>query len=444
MEFESSGEKTAWSNYTMTEAVVAFATIIILTILTLIFCIKPYQGHKVATGSHYHHAANLPKQFANAAQATPQKQFTEKLVMVRKGDTLTSIFNRFGISNKTVSELLQLGDSVSALQNLTPYHHLKLRFSHHRFIGLAYHASPGKWLVVSSHNKGYKVHVEKQKLESRVHFTNGEIAQSLYEAGHKAGLSDYLIYQLTNSFAWDIDFAKDLRTGDHFEVIYNDYYLGDKKIREGDILAAAFTTQGKTYSVVRYTDPKGFSAYYTPTGRSVKKAFIRTPVKYSRISSRFTLGRYHPILHRIRAHRGIDYAASRGTPIRAAGDGKIFKRERQNGYGNVIMIHHGMKYTTVYGHMSRFAKKLHVGSHVKQGQIIGYVGQTGLATGPHLHYEVRILGKYVNPQKVKLPRAAPVPSKYRKDFFATTRAVMAELELYKNATAAALEAHAKA
>lgn len=444
MEFESSSDKTAWSNYTKTGSVVAFATITILSILTLIFCIKPYHGQKVMKGDHYRQSADLPLHVYQGKKTAAAENIEEKLVTVRKGDTLTSIFHRFGISSKEVIRLLQAGDAISVLHSLTPYHQLKLRFNGRQFIGLAYHTTPGEWLEVSKQGNHYRVHTRQQKLESRVHFTNSNIAQSLYGAGHKAGLSDYLIYQLTNSFAWDIDFAKDLRSGDHFEVIYNDYYLGDKKIREGDILAAAFTTQGKTYRIVRYTDPNGHSAYYTPTGRSVKKAFIRTPVKYSRISSSFTLGRFHPILHKIRAHRGVDYAAPRGTPIRAAGDGKIYKREHQNGYGNVIMIHHGMKYTTVYGHMSRFAKKLHVGSHVKQGQVIGYVGQTGLATGSHLHYEVRILGRYVNPQKVKLPRAAPVPYQYRKDFFAKTRAIMAELELYKNATAAAIEAQTQA
>ena len=189
---------------------------------------------------------------------------------------------------------------------------------------------------------------------------------------------------------------------------------------------------------MRYTDPKGHSSYYSPDGRSMRKAFLRSPVDFRRISSRFTRSRCHPILGVCRPHRGVDYAAAVGTPIKAAGDGKIIFRGWKGGYGRAIIIRHGTKYSTLYGHMSRFKRGLHTGSRVKQGQIIGYVGQSGLATGPHLHYEFRVNGVHRNPLTVKLPQAAPIPAAYKQDFLATSRPRLAQLDAVKR-TAVALD-----
>jgi murein DD-endopeptidase MepM/ murein hydrolase activator NlpD len=210
-------------------------------------------------------------------------------------------------------------------------------------------------------------------------------------------------------------------------------------LRDGDIIAAEFVNQGRSYKALRYKDPKGDVDYYAPDGKRLRKKFLRTPVNFTRISSGFSLHRKHPILNVIRAHKGVDYAAPTGTPIRAAGDGKVVFKGRKGGYGKVIILRHGAIYSTVYGHMSRYARGLSVGKRVRQGQIIGYVGMTGLATGPHLHYEFRVHGVHRNPLTVKLPAAAPLPARYHADFQAHTEEALARLRLLSRIQVASLE-----
>jgi murein DD-endopeptidase MepM/ murein hydrolase activator NlpD len=248
-----------------------------------------------------------------------------------------------------------------------------------------------------------------------------------------------MIMQLAHIFGWDIDFALNIRNGDSFSVIYQEDYLNGKKLNDGPILAAEFINQGHVYRAIRYTDPTGNSDYYDPSGKSMRKAFLRTPVEFTRISSGFTMGRFHPILNKIRAHKGVDYAAPTGTPIKATGDGKITFRGRKGGYGNVVILQHGARYSTLYGHMSKFRGGLAVGSRVRQGQVIGYVGMTGLATGPHLHYEFRIDGVHRDPLRVKLPGAEPLGNKYRDDFNSKAKALIAKLDLIRDVQVAATE-----
>ena len=213
--------------------------------------------------------------------------------------------------------------------------------------------------------------------------------------------------ELVRIFGWDVDFAQDIRSGDSFHVIYNDYRLNDEKLADGDILAAEFTTQGNTYRALRFEDENGNASYYTPEGESMLGTFLRTPVEFSRISSRFG-NRKHPILKTWRAHKGVDYAASRGTPIIATADGKVIHAGNKGGYGRTAILRHAGRFTTLYGHMNGFAKGIHKGATVKQGDIIGYVGSTGLATGPHLHYEFRVDGVHKNPLTYKTPKASAI------------------------------------
>ena len=234
--------------------------------------------------------------------------------------------------------------------------------------------------------------------------------------------------ELAQIFGWDIDFALELREGDQFHVIYEEQYLDGEKLRNGPILAAEFINRGNLYKAVRYTDKEGDTSYYDTEGNAKRRAFIRTPVKFSRISSRFTRKRWHPVLKRWRSHKGVDYAAPRGTPVKATGNGKVVFRGNKGGYGNVIFLRHGGKYTTVYGHLSRFAKGLKNGKAVKQGQIIGYVGSTGLATGPHLHYEFRVHGKHQNPLTIKLPKTIRLPKREQARFKKSTAPLMAQLD----------------
>ena len=236
--------------------------------------------------------------------------------------------------------------------------------------------------------------------------------------------------QMAGIFQWDIDFIQDVRVGDEFTVIYEELWRDGVKLRNGDIVATEFVNQGKSYRAARYKLSNGDFDYFTPEGRSVRKAFLRAPVEFTRISSNFNPNRRHPVLNTIRAHRGVDYAAPTGTPVQAAGDGKIIFRGVQGGYGNAIVVQHGGNITTLYGHLSRFGKA-RVGGRVGQGEVIGYVGKSGLATGPHLHYEYRVNGAHRNPRTVPLPPADPIPPDAHDDFRSTTATLWQQLDLYR-------------
>lgn len=255
------------------------------------------------------------------------------------------------------------------------------------------------------------------------------IKYSLSLDGLKAGIDQSILSQLSSIFAWDIDFALDLREGDTFSLLYEEKQLDGERIGFGNILAAQFVNNGKTFQAIRFETSRG-AHYYTPDGLSMRKAFIRTPVDFSRISSSFNPNRLHPIFKTSLPHRGVDYAARTGTPIKASGDGKIIFKGVQRGYGNVVIINHGRGYTTLYGHMSKFVRSLKRGSKVKQGQVIGYVGQTGYATGPHLHYEFRINGKHKNPVTVKLPNDLPMTKKDLKRYLPYAQQMTASLRSY--------------
>jgi murein DD-endopeptidase MepM/ murein hydrolase activator NlpD len=245
--------------------------------------------------------------------------------------------------------------------------------------------------------------------------------------------------ELANIFGWDVDFALEIRSGDRFSLIYEEEYLDGQKYGNGPILAAEFINQGKTFRALRYEDEQGRSSYFSPDGKSMRKAFLRAPVDFRRISSRFTRSRWHPVLGKKRPHRGVDYAAAIGTPIKAAGDGRVIFRGKKGGYGNTVIIKHGSQYTTLYGHLSKFRRKVKNGSRVRQGQTIGYVGKTGLATGPHLHYEFRVNGTHRNPLTVKLPAAAPLKAKYRADFSKKSAPLLARLDLISDTMVANAE-----
>lgn len=244
---------------------------------------------------------------------------------------------------------------------------------------------------------------------------SGEITSSLYEAGQQAGLSNAEIMEMVRIFGWDIDFVQDIRSGDSFHVILSQYEIDGEKVADGNIIAAEFTTQGNTYTAVRYTTPDGEVSYYTPEGESMLGTFLRSPVEFSRISSRFGKRR-HPISKKWKTHKGVDYAAGRGTPIRATADGKVALAGRKGGYGKTVVLHHAGRFSTLYAHMNGFAKGVRAGQRVKQGQVIGYVGSTGYSTGPHLHYEFRVDGVHRNSLTYKTPKASSIGARHRVDF----------------------------
>lgn len=357
---------------------------------------------------------------------------------IHRGDSLSTVFDRVGLPPAQLLRVMASGDDSAQLRRLLPGDKLELYTSedNRQLRGLIYKVSETRRLEIMQSGDGLSSRIITTPLETRLAHATGTIESSLFLASQKAGLSDNLTMELANLFGWDIDFVLDIRQGDQFSVIYEEQYLHGKKLHDGHILAAEFINQGHSYRAIRFSDTNGHSGYYTPDGDSVRKAFLRTPVAFSRISSRFSLGRKHPILNRIRAHKGVDYAAPSGTPIKATGDGKVIYRGRKGGYGKVVILQHGTKYSTLYGHMSRFARGIHSGGQVRQGQIIGYVGMTGLATGPHLHYEFRVNGVHRNPLTVNLPDAAPLPRQYLTAYNNTAAPLLAQLDTLKRTTLA--------
>ena len=354
-------------------------------------------------------------------------------VTVKSGDNLAGIFSRLGLPPQQLHAILSQGGVAKKLKKIYPGQTLRFMTNDQQgLVKLTYPIDALSTLVVSRNDEAFEISTAHRTPERREKNASGIIDSSLFMAAHKAGISDNLTMELAGIFGWDIDFALDIRKGDQFTVLYDELYLDGENIGNGNILAAEFVNQGKRYQAVRYTDASGKTDYYSLDGKSMRKAFLRTPVEFSRISSRFSLGRKHPILNKIRAHKGVDYAASRGTAIKATSNGKIVHRGKKGGYGNTIIIKHGTKYSTLYAHMSKYRGGLKVGSRVKQGQTIGYIGSSGLATGPHLHHEFRLNGVHRDPLKVKLPGADPLNSKYRKDFNSKAEALMAQLDLIRD------------
>ena len=349
-------------------------------------------------------------------------------VIVRRNDTLDRIFRRLELNLADLASLRALPGLKAKLDRLHPGEALRLVYRDGTLFGLERKLSPSQTLKVVRGGSGFLADVLENPLEARVRTIRGVIDSSLFEAVIAAGAHDETALRLAEIFGWDIDFVLDVRPGDSFVVTYEELSQDGEYVKDGPILAASFVNQGREYKAVRYVDPTGAANYYTPEGLSLRKAFLRAPLKFTRISSRFNLKRRHPILNRIRAHKGVDYAAPSGTPIRAAGDGRIRFAGRKGGYGNVIEIDHGHGIVTLYGHMSRFAKGMRAGRRVTQGTVIGYVGRSGLATGPHLHYEYRVNGVHKNPQTVKLPDAAPINPQWREDFLARSTEALVTLE----------------
>ncbi|MGZ5077148.1 MAG: peptidoglycan DD-metalloendopeptidase family protein [Methylobacter sp.] len=286
-------------------------------------------------------------------------------------------------------------------------------------------------IIHTNSDKPFHRRLAEYPQNTTINTAHVSIETSLFLDGLEADLSKELILQLTEIFAWDIDFATNLRPGDQFTIVYGKKIVDGKETDTDEIIAAEFINQGIPYTAVRYIDESGTASYYTPDGQSMQRAFLSAPVDFIKISSPFDMHRKHPILNRIRAHKGIDYAARTGTPVKTTGDGTVTFCGRSGAYGQVVIIEHNDHYETLYAHMSDFKKGLTVGDHVKQGDIIGYVGQTGLATGPHLHYEFHVDGVYRDPETVKIPHSMPISNALLADFNEQTQAFFAQLNQAK-------------
>jgi murein DD-endopeptidase MepM/ murein hydrolase activator NlpD len=344
---------------------------------------------------------------------------------VSYGDNLSTLFQRAKLTPRDVYEISSLKTGKS-LRNLFPGETLRFGVdAEGQLQELQYIKNPLKRIVFKKVGGNYEVEHLTNQPEIILTYREGVIEDSLYLSASKAMLPDKIIMELANIFGWDIDFVFDIRRGDSFSLLFEDRYLEGEKLSSGNIIAASFTNRGKTYEAVRYTNSRGLSNYYTPEGLSMRKAFLRTPLDIFRISSGFNLRRKHPIHKKIKAHRGVDYAAPRGTPVYAAGDGKVIETGYSKANGNYVFIQHGQTYTTKYLHLNR--KKVRRNQTVRQRQLIGTVGSTGYATGPHLHYEFLVNGVHRNPRTVKLPQAQPIAATEKRLFLQTTAPLLTQL-----------------
>lgn len=375
-------------------------------------------------------SADDTKQTAQAAPAAQVAKGPEhREVIVAKGDTLSTLFEKVGLPATTVSDVLASDKQAKQFTQLKRGQKLEFELNPEgQLTTLHTNLNDLESITLTRGAKGFAFNRVTTKPVMRSAYIHGVINSSLSQSAARAGLSHSMTMDMASVFGYDIDFAQDIRQGDEFDVIYEQKVANGKVVGTGNILSARFTNRGKTYTAVRYTNKQGNSSYYTADGNSMRKAFIRTPVDFARISSRFSMGRKHPILNKIRAHKGVDYAAPRGTPIKAAGDGKVLLAGRRGGYGNTVIIQHGNSYRTLYGHMQGFAKGVKTGGNVKQGQVIGYIGTTGLSTGPHLHYEFQVNGVHVDPLGQKLPMADPIAKAERARFLQQSQPLMARMD----------------
>ncbi|MCP4788718.1 MAG: peptidoglycan DD-metalloendopeptidase family protein [Gammaproteobacteria bacterium] len=352
-------------------------------------------------------------------------------VKVKSGDNLTTIFRRIGLTPQDVYRISKATKKSKALSRLMPGQTLEFIINQGSIEKIRHTISRLEQdLILRNDSGSYDIEKVVREPELRPKFAKATIQNSLFVDGIKAGLSQKKLMELANIFGWDIDFALDIRAGDSFAVLYEEKFLDDRPFGEGHILAAQFINQKRIVNAIRHTDGN----YYSDKGYSMRKAFLRSPVDFFRISSKYNPKRLHPILKTVRPHRGVDYAAATGTPIKASGDGKVIWRGTKGGYGRTVIIQHAGIYTTLYAHMSKYNSKVRSGSRVKQGQVIGYIGSSGTATGPHLHYEFRVNGVHKNPLKVKFPNVQPLNKQQLKTFQPLANERLQQLQAYKLGT----------
>ncbi len=364
--------------------------------------------------------------------ATKYLDATWKTLTVKPGYDLKKIGTLANANPNDIKAILALEEPAIYLRNLYPGDKIGLRMlPTGKVIAMKYDIHDSKRLLIDKTNVDglatFKTSLVNRPLKVQTVKKTGVIQSSLFKTARELGLSKPMTLELATIFDWDIDFSRDVKKGDRFTLIFEEHYRGGEKISDSPILAAEFINNGKRYRAIRYTAENGKAEYYRPDGISIRKPFLRNPVDYPLVSSKFDLNRKHPILSKIRAHRGVDYAAKKGTPIKATGDGMIVFRGKKGGYGNTIIIQHGERYSTLYAHMSRYAIQTQAGRRVRQGQVIGYVGKSGLATGSHLHYEFRIDGAHHDPLAIRHSHKI-IDEKRKQDFIAYAQRLTAKLD----------------
>lgn len=369
----------------------------------------------------------------SALQPAPASYVQE--TRFQRGETLATLLRKLGVEDGEMGRLLRLG----TLQLLRPGNTVTAKVKGDgELLSLSYLNGADTVRSVVPAQDRFRVVDEPAQFETSTLVRSAEIRSSLFGAADTADIPDSVAIQLADVFGGEIDFYHELRKGDRFSVVYEMHYLAGRPVRAGRVIAAEFINRGKSYRAVYYVDAQGKGGYYAPDGQSLRKAFLRAPLVFTRISSRFGM-REHPFLHTWRKHTGVDFAAPEGAPVRATADGVVEFAGRKGGYGNAIILRHNSQYSTLYGHLRGFARGIHSGVRVEQGDVIGYVGHTGWATGPHLHYEFRIAGVARNPLAVSLPAAVPVPSRELPEFRRYASPLIAQLDLLSTSTIALLE-----
>jgi murein DD-endopeptidase MepM/ murein hydrolase activator NlpD len=357
-----------------------------------------------------------------------------------RGDTLAALLARLGVDPAVAARLIRENGRAKPFRALRPGMTVQaLTADHGDLLRMRFVAGRDTVLGFDRTPDGFSPVEEPAEFSRAVLMKAGEIESSLFAAADAAGLPDSVAIQLADIFGGDIDFHRDLRKGDRFSVIYEALYHQGQPIKSGRVLAAEFINDGHTYRAVWFGEDANAGSYYAPDGQSLRKAFLRSPLEFSRVTSGFSLHRFHPLLKKWRAHKGVDYGAPTGTRVRATGDGVVEFAGQQNGYGNVVILRHKGGISTLYAHLSKFGAGVHHATRVTQGDIIGYVGMTGWATGPHLHYEFRVGNEHRDPMKIVFPSAEPIPAAHMAAFRDQTGAYVAQLEQLRSVSIAALE-----
>lgn len=358
---------------------------------------------------------------------------------VQRGDTVTDLLRRLNVEDEAASEYLRNYHPAASFRQLNIGKEVQAETNAAgALLALRYLDNDNNQVIVAKSADSFKVDVKPALVEQRTFVRTGEIQNTLYAATDAAGLPDPAANQLAEIFGGDIDFHRDLRKGDKFSVIYEMTFINGEAARTGRILAAEFINNGQAYRAVYFQSTNLAGNYYSPDGKSMRKAFLRSPIEFSRVSSGFSNSRFHPVLNKWRAHKGVDYASPIGTKVKATSDGVVSFVGKQGGYGNVVMINHQGSYQTVYGHLSRFGN-IHIGQRISQGEIIGYVGMTGITSGPHLHYEFKQSGIHRDPLKVALPDGKPISEQQKTVFMESTRDLHARLSLLRDTRIAKLD-----
>jgi len=383
--------------------------------------------------------APLPLSMADLQSTSESFDFWRE-ERIRPGDTLQALMARLGVVDEEIHAILAAPAKNSQLGKLMPGRTVLGRITASgRLLLFRYLPNDTTMVSIERVNGVFDVKEQAIKLEPTLVMRAGEVNHSLFGATDAANVPDSIASEMAEVFSGEIDFHRDLRKGDAFSVVYEAYMHEGRLIKTGRLLAAEFTNAGRKLQALNFVDPSGNSGYFTPEGRSLKRAFLRSPLPFTRITSGFSNSRYHPVLKEWRAHRGIDYGAPTGTPVRAVSDATVKFAGKQRGYGNLVILEHARPYSTAYGHLSRFATGMRKGARIRQGQIIGYVGMTGLASGPHLHYEFRVHDKQQNPLAMRLPTAYSLETKHKPKFLAESAPLLRRLDMTRGHKLSALD-----